>query len=233
MLLDSIQLCVFDMAGTTVDEKNLVYKTLQQAIQPVIASHGLKVSLETVLEHGAGKEKHQAIVDTLRAITLDIGIVDIHTLANKAFQAFQPMLTQAYRDHSMRPVDGVEDLFTELRERGVFVVLNTGYSRVTAESIFKRLDWTTGETVDALITADDVSSGRPAPDMINLAMRQFGINHPECVLKAGDSAIDIEEGKNANCGVTVGVLTGAQTREQIAQAEPDIIVDNLSDILSL
>ena len=56
-----IKLFVFDMAGTSVDEDNLVYKTIRKAI----AEAGHEVSLETVLEFAAGKEKLQAITDVL------------------------------------------------------------------------------------------------------------------------------------------------------------------------
>ncbi len=47
---------VFDMAGTTVDEQNVVYKTLQKAIN----REGYEFTLEQVLEQGAGKEKLKA-----------------------------------------------------------------------------------------------------------------------------------------------------------------------------
>ena len=56
-----IKMVVFDMAGTTVDEDNVVYKTLQEAI----VKHSIPVTLEEVLSHGAGKEKLQAILDIL------------------------------------------------------------------------------------------------------------------------------------------------------------------------
>ncbi|MDN5216008.1 hypothetical protein QQ020_28275 [Fulvivirgaceae bacterium BMA12] len=59
--MKTIELVVFDMAGTTVDEDNVVYKTVQSTINE--ADHD--VSLEFVLEHGAGKEKHKAIHDIL------------------------------------------------------------------------------------------------------------------------------------------------------------------------
>ena len=52
---------VFDMAGTTVDENNVVYKTLHAAI----VNAGIPVALDDVLLHGAGKEKLQAIKDVL------------------------------------------------------------------------------------------------------------------------------------------------------------------------
>ena len=52
-----IRMVVFDMAGTTVNEDNVVYKTLQQ----VINNAGYDFTLKQVLAEGAGKEKLQAI----------------------------------------------------------------------------------------------------------------------------------------------------------------------------
>ena len=46
-----IKLVVFDMAGTTVNENNLVYHTLLLTI----IQHGFEFTLEDVLEYGAGK----------------------------------------------------------------------------------------------------------------------------------------------------------------------------------
>jgi phosphoglycolate phosphatase-like HAD superfamily hydrolase len=90
-----------------------------------------------------------------------------------------------------------------------------------------------GREIDALITADDVRHGRPAPDMITLAMTKFGIKDPTQVLKAGDSGIDIEEGKNANCGLCIGVLSGAQTKAQLERHAPDMVLEKLTDLAEL
>jgi phosphoglycolate phosphatase-like HAD superfamily hydrolase len=67
--------------------------------------------------------------------------------------------------------------------------------------------------------------------MIIKAMNHFSITDASSVVKVGDSAIDIEEGKNANCLYTLGVTTGAQTREQIAKANPTNIFNNLNEVL--
>ncbi len=56
-----IKLVVFDMAGTTVDEDNVVYKTVREAIN----SKGYSFSQDEVQAVGAGKEKSQAIRDVL------------------------------------------------------------------------------------------------------------------------------------------------------------------------
>lgn len=61
-------------------------------------------------------------------------------------------------------------------------------------------------------------------------MKDLTIDDSQFVLKAGDSEIDIEEGKNAGCGITIGVLSGAQTREQLQAANPDYILDSLAEL---
>tara|TARA_R110002012_G_scaffold61085_1_gene160121 strand:+ start:7292 stop:7966 length:675 start_codon:yes stop_codon:yes gene_type:complete len=218
--MKKIQLAVFDMAGTTVNEDNVVYKTVRAAL----AKHGVDVSLETVLTFGAGKEKFKAISDIL--MESHNNSVD----ANVVFENFKEMLAEAYANLDVTTYDGVEELFKILKSKEVKVVLNTGYDQKTAQSLLNKLGWVPGNHIDAVITADDVVKGRPSSEMIDKAMEMFGITESENVLKAGDSAIDIEEGKNANCGWTVGVLTGAQSREQLETAEPSMILDSLADL---
>ncbi len=218
--MKGIQLTVFDMAGTTVNEDNVVYKTVRAAL----AKHGVEVSLDTVLEFGAGKEKFKAISDILEQNK-------IHNVdANAVFGDFKEMLEEAYTNLNVTTYEGVEELFKKLKSLDIKVVLNTGYDRRTAQSLLKKLGWEPGNQIDALITADDVVKGRPSSEMVDKAMEMFNITEPQNVLKAGDSVIDIEEGKNANCGWTVGVLTGAQTREQLETAEPTMILNSLSDL---
>lgn len=224
--MTTIKLAVFDMAGTTVNEDNIVYKT----VQSVIKGEGYDLSLEQVLEYGAGKEKRKAIIDILTACT---DAQNIEEVANKAFEKFKPTLAAIYDKADIKGFDGVEGLFEQLKANGIHVVLNTGYDLQTAQKLLKKLNWQVGKQIEALITSDDVINGRPHPDMIEKAMRIFGITDSSLVLKAGDSEIDIIEGKNANCGLTIGVLSGAQTKEQLETAQPDYILENLVDLAQL
>lgn len=216
-----IQMVVFDMAGTTVNEQNIVYKTLCKAIN----EFGVEVALDTVLEYGAGKEKHQAIKDVLSYLKSD-KLKDSEVIFNN----FKTMLDAAYKDLDVAPIKGVQRVLLNLRAEGVKVVLNTGYNREIATLLLEKLQWDEKVHFDALITASDVEKGRPHPEMIQKAMNLFAINDATKVLKAGDSAIDIEEGKNANCGLTIGVLSGAQTKEQLTVANPDFIINSLVNL---
>ena len=218
MAKKELQMVVFDMAGTTVDEQNVVYKTLHKSI----VAANVEVSLETVLKYGAGKEKHQAIKDILKYLKSD-KIKESELIFNN----FKQLLSIAYATLDVKPIKGVEKVLLDLRTEGIKVVLNTGYDRKTATMLLEKLKWDKKVHFDALVTATDVKKGRPHPDMIFKAMELLNVTDVSKVLKAGDSAIDIEEGKNAGCGITVGVLSGAQTKEQLEEQKPTYIFESL------
>jgi phosphonatase-like hydrolase len=218
------KMVVFDMAGTTVDEGNVVYKTLMKTINAA----GFNFTLEQVLALGAGKEKLMAVKDILAAAN----VVD-EAQANTIHTIFTKDLEIAYDSFELKPQPAAEEVFSTLKERGILVVLNTGYSKTTAVSILQKLGWKVWEQIDALVTAGDVERNRPYPDMILLAMQQFGITDAKTVVKVGDSIIDIEEGRNAGCGLSIGITTGAHTHAQLASANPDNILHNLAALLPL
>ena len=90
-----IRMVVFDMAGTTVDEDNVVYKTLQK----VINDAGYNFSLEQVLAVGAGKEKLQAIKDIIQLDTRK----QENELAGKLYIIFDKALANAYDNIDIKP----------------------------------------------------------------------------------------------------------------------------------
>ena len=120
-----IKLVVFDMAGTTVDEDNVVYKTVRAAINAA----GYQFTQEQVQTAGAGKEKAQAIRDVL---ALD-GTTHTEGEVGIIFKDFKLRLATAYDTLAVTEQPGTSRVFAALRERGIRAVLNTGYDRATAE----------------------------------------------------------------------------------------------------
>jgi len=220
-----IKMVVFDMAGTTVDEGNVVYKTVRAAINAA----GYQFTQEQVQVAGAGKEKSQAIRDVL---SLD-GRLHAEEEVARIFADFRQRLAKAYDELEVKEQPGASQTFEKLKDAGISVILNTGYDRATAESLLAKLGWNVGIQIDGLVTASDVTNGRPAPDMIRLAMEQAAIESSKSVAKIGDSVIDIEEGKNAQCGLTFGITTGAQTASQLTTADPTFVVGSLGNMLEL
>lgn len=217
--MKNIKLLVLDMAGTTVDEDNVVYKTVMKSVN----DYGYNVTLDKVLSVCAGMEKLEAITSLLKEID---GNVDD---ALAIFENFSDMLKESYQNLDVKPIEGVEDFLLKMKAKNKKVVLNTGYSTEIAQQLLAKLNWKENVHFDALITADDVLESRPSPEMILLAMKKFNINEPETVLKAGDSVIDIEEGKNAGCGLTIAVLSGAQKKSELEKSHPDYILNTISE----
>ena len=216
---------VFDMAGTTVNEDNVVYKTLQKAIN----KKGFDFTLDQVLAEGAGKEKLEAIQSILKVYARNRD----KDLANEIYADFMDLLSKAYEDIDVLPQPNAEELFQILKERNIRVILNTGYNADIAESLVKKLGWKKGIEYDSLITSSDVEKNRPDPEMIDLAMDIYGVIDPKKVIKVGDSIIDIEEGQNAGCGLNVGITTGAHTFLQLQSANPDYIINDLLELVPI
>lgn len=216
---------VFDMAGTTVDEDNVVYKTLRDAI----VHYSYPVSLSQVLEFGAGKEKRQAIIDILENTGFEVTSENVDLI----FAYFIDKLAKNYETLDVKPLPDVEQTFKYLKERNIKVVLNTGYNRKTAESLIAKLRWEESNQFDLLITASDVKKNRPQPDMILLAMSKLNILDSKKIIKVGDSTVDIEEGQNAECLLSIGITSGAHTHEQLREANPDFIIDKVSELIGI
>jgi phosphonatase-like hydrolase len=220
-----IKLVVFDMAGTTIDEDNVVYKTLQSSIN----NKGFHFSLDQVLAEGAGREKLQAVKGILKVYA---GNTD-DQLSENIYTDFIGRLTEAYDKLDVLPQPGAIELFLNLRQRNIRIVLNTGYDSGTAESLIGKLGWQKGIEYDLLVSASDVLKNRPDPEMIELAMEKLGIENPKEVIKVGDSVIDIEEGQNAGCLYSVGITTGAHSYTQLLSAGPDFIINHLMELLPI
>lgn len=216
---------VFDMAGTTVNEDNVVYKTLQQSIN----KKGYDFSLDQVLAEGAGKEKLEAIKSILKVYAFN----NNNNLADEIYQDFIDLLSEAYEKILVNPQPHALELFKVLKDRNIKVVLNTGYNAETAELLIEKLGWKKGTEFDSLISSSDVENNRPDPEMIDLAMDIYGIEDAAEIIKVGDSIIDIEEGQNAGCGLNIGITTGAHTFLQLQTANPDFIINDLLELVPI
>ena len=211
------EVLIFDMAGTVVNEDNIVYKTMYQTC----LNHGMNLSFEDVLTHGAGKEKKTAFQDLIdvKQVSLD---------ADLLFQSFKKSLATAYESADVKSFISESTLHN--LKKNYTIVFNTGYDKKTATKLLEKLGWEHQNEYDLLVCSNDVARGRPNPDMILFAMQHLGIQDPSKILKAGDTQIDILEGKNASCGITVGVLSGAQTKEELLEVNPDYILESLEDL---
>lgn len=216
-----IKLVVFDIAGTTVRDKDYVHQALIEAM----ATFGFTV-YRPEANAVMGYPKPLAIREMLQRRGADIQLVDaIH----KNF--LQIMIRFYCYDPEVAPALYAEETLDLLRERGIKVALDTGFSRDITEVILERLGWK--DRIDAWVASDMVERGRPYPDMIRYLMAQVGVEDPSEVAKVGDTTVDILEGKNAGASLVISVTNGAYSSAELANEAPTHLVNDLREAAAI
>lgn len=216
------------MAGTTVHDENFVADALVRAF----ATHQLYITRQHA-NRKMGIPKPVAIRELLEEMYEEMP-ADIDKTVNQIHNDFRAAMLECYRTHpGVRSKEHAEDVFRELKNIGITVALDTGFSRDIADAITERLGWSTRKLVDMVITSDEVKQGRPAPDMIFRAMELAGVQQAYEVAKIGDTVSDLEEGTSAGCRYVIGITSGAQPRHELEKAPHTHLVDNLKEVLPI
>lgn len=218
--LKSIRLVVCDMAGTAVHDGGEV----AVAFSAALADHGIEASAAQI-NAVRGASKREAIA-TLTAPKYGNDGERVEAV----YAAFKSHLQRVFTREA-RAVDGAPRVFAWLRQQGIGIALNTGFDRDIAGILIEALHWQ--GVADALICGDDVKQGRPAPFMIFRAMEATGTSDVRGVLNVGDTVSDLQAAHNAGAGVSVGVLSGAHTRSQLAREPHTFLIDSIADLPAL
>ena len=217
-----ITLMVCDMAGTVINEGGLVYKTLYETLK----NNNIPVK-KSDMNDWHGQQKYKVISDMIdKYLPHEMYKDDVK---NYCYDEFDVCLNDAYfgAHSSISLIDPeLPNFFQRLRFNGVKIALNTGYERNFQKKIINHFNMT--EYVDDFISSGDVRMGRPYPYMIHRIMERNDIISVKHVAKVGDTRNDVLEGKNAGCGITIAVQTGAGTTKDFFEA--DMIVDKITNI---
>lgn len=178
---------------------------------------GMEQKKEAVVEHFARlQNKPEAEVQKL--------IVDIS-------DAFIEAIGEAYFNDAspISHIDiGLMGYFKQLTDAGIKIGLDTGYPQNIQVGLVEKMGF--DKVVDGWISSYDVAEGRPYPYMVHRLMERLLIEDVRRVAKVGDSCRDMEEGKNAGCGLVVGVLSGADSAEDLLAAGADVIANYVTDL---
>ena len=217
----NVALVVFDLAGTTISDTQHV----ALAFEAALAEYDIRVS-QAELAAVRGSSKRHAIARFIPEGP------DQARRATAAYAAFRERLAHAYRASGVHAIEGAEALFRDLRSQSIRVALNTGFERDIAEMLLEALGWN-ASVVDAVVCADDVAEGRPAPYLIFRAMERTNVHSVHMVVNVGDTVLDLRAGHHAGVRWNVGVLTGAQDRETLSQAPHTHIIESVVDLPAL
>lgn len=229
--MTKIDLVVFDMAGTTVKDQREVERCFAQAARQT----GLRVSEEQILAAQGWSKRF--VFEKFWGEQLAMKNQYWERKVAHSYQIFQEILEAHYHQNEIHPTKGALETFDFLRKHRIKICLTTGFYRKVADIILQKLGWLHGlnnsyignghSIINMSITSDEVSSGRPAADMIHKAMQQFNITDPKRVIKIGDTPSDIQSARNADCLYALAVGNGTHSPEQLEVHQPDTILNDL------
>lgn len=214
MSISRKKLVVFDVAGTTIHDDDVVLKAFTGSFE----RFGLKPGLDEV-NAVMGMGKKTAIGKILRDHASNVSVEHV-------YGEFMGLMTAAYREGPLAEIPGTSDVFRTLKAAGYYVALDTGFPRDILEMVLSRTGWTRDRLVDGTVASDEVSAGRPYPYMIFNLMTELRVSHVSDVVKVGDTLVDVEEGLAAGCGLVIGVTSGTC-------AESDFLTSGLTDFVVL
>jgi HAD superfamily hydrolase (TIGR01509 family) len=124
------------------------------------------------------------------------------------------------------PLPGARDLLLRLKEEGHAVVLASSAKEEEVDHYLDLLD--ARDLADAWTTSADVESTKPAPDLVDSALKKAGVQDGAVLL--GDSVYDCESAGRAGVK-TVSVLTGGFSEEELREAGAVAVYESPQEVL--
>ena len=126
-----------------------------------------------------------------------------------------------------RPFEKIIELLEELKKRNIKIGIVSNkpdfLTRPLAERYF-------GSLVDSTVGGKDGVPLKPSPDSVLNILSEFGCE-PTQLAYIGDTGTDMETGNNAGAALTVGVLWGFRSEEELRHFGADVIVKHPLEIL--
>ena len=230
---------IFDMDGTILDTANDLTASVNYAMKACGHKHdyvradgmrmfgsGVHTALQRALAIEAGR--------TDPAYLRRIGTAEMMTVPGideTEVSRIEAVLRPYYLEHSMDetgPYEGIMDLLRTLRERGIRTAVVSNKPdpavRKLAEDCFENMfDCAAGEQTGI--------RRKPAPDMVNVVLKDFGIS-PEEAVYIGDTEIDVETANNTGMPC-VCVSWGFRPVDFLQTLKPLAIIDSPAQLLDL
>ncbi len=215
-----IRCCMFDLDGTLLDTvetlaycgnevlKQYGYEAIEAKQYQYFAGDGYEKQAERVLLYAGDKElKH-------------------YTDYCEAYMKF-------FKDNCtkfLKPYDGIIPLLKELKQRGMKI---TCFSNKPHEQMIDSLK-ATGILSYFDAVRGQVSNIPVKPDKTGamLLLEELGGIHPDEVVYLGDTNTDMKTGLGAGF-MTVGVTWGFRPREELAQYEPQFLIDTPEELITI
>ncbi len=172
---------IFDVDGTLLDSEENYYL----ADQKLLERYGIPFSKEDKKRYIGGSNRDM-MLDLKRRFGLSESAEELGELKNMLYLEIATTGTRVYPE--------MERLLRMLREDAMPVAVASGSSPPVLERLLAAVDLR--KELDAVVSAEEVSRGKPAPDIFVETARRLGVPPHECVV-IEDSQYGVEAARRA------------------------------------
>ncbi len=210
---ESVKAVLFDVDGTLVDTTYLHAVTWWEAFEQ--AGHGIAMDR---IHRAIGMGSDQLLEALLPA--------DRDKAADDGIRAAHSALYSVYWSR-LRPAPGANDLLRACHDHGQRVVLAS--SADPGEFAVLRAALDAEDAIDEATSAGDVDRSKPAPDLVQVALRKAGTPAGEAVF-LGDSVWDVQACQRAGVRC-IGVRSGGISEQELTEAGAIRVYANPAELL--
>jgi AHBA synthesis associated protein len=203
----AVQAIIFDLDGVLIDSIEVMREAFQRAYNEVV---------------GPGPAPFDDYVPHLgRHMPDTLALMGLPAAMYEPFVRLSRELV-----HRVKVCDGAGPLLDELRGTGLGLAVATGKVRARAEHVLAA----TGllGKLDVITGSDEVAHGKPAPDIVRLALQRLGVPAAGAV-RVGDAPLDLMAGQAAGTMVAAA-LWGQGSRTDLLACQPDLVAASCAEL---
>ncbi|MCH2152891.1 MAG: HAD family phosphatase [Phycisphaerales bacterium] len=210
-----MQAAIFDLDGTLVDTYEAHFASWQDVSKQI--GHGLT---EQEFARQFGRPNDPIIRELFEFAGVSVPDQDvIDALADVKEADFRDIISGEFPE-----MPGATTLLQSLHDAGWRLAGGTSAPQTNADLFREELGC--GSLFETIVTGDDVTEGKPDPEVFLLAAERLGVVPNHCVV-IEDAAAGIEAARRAGMA-SVGFCSRGRTREELSAA--DLVIDDLSEL---
>ena len=211
---------IFDCDGVLVDSEPLSMR----ADMMLLAQQGITIS---------EAEAHNRFVGTTFQAMLDMMTQQFGTVFPPGLQATKNTVVEALYRSELKIVPGIVDVLDALKARGVTVSIGSNSPKKRVELAVELTG--IADRFDRIVSYEDVTNGKPAPDIFLRAAELAGAALDECLVV-----------EDSLTGVTAAVAAGIRTigftgthahpeqhAKDLKRVGADVVIAHMSNLVSL